>query len=49
MSVIIEHKTKKIRDFKLYVNNDLNLVMDNIKTFRSIDKDFVIHSDHGFQ
>ncbi|WDV49030.1 hypothetical protein PWA39_01945 [Mesomycoplasma ovipneumoniae ATCC 29419] len=49
MSVIIEHKTKKIRDFKLSVNNDLNLVMDNIKTFRSIDKDFVIHSDHGFQ
>ncbi|WNM13914.1 IS3 family transposase [Mesomycoplasma ovipneumoniae] len=49
LSVIIEHKTKKIRDFKLSVNNDLNLVMDNIKTFRSIDKDFVIHSDHGFQ
>ncbi|WP_341507874.1 hypothetical protein [Mesomycoplasma ovipneumoniae] len=49
MSIIIEHKTKKIRDFKLSVNNDLNLVMDNIKTFRSIDKDFVIHSDHGFQ
>ncbi|WP_269902334.1 hypothetical protein [Mycoplasma tauri] len=23
--------------------------MDNINTFRSIDKDFVIHSDHGFQ
>ncbi|WP_341515182.1 IS3 family transposase [Mesomycoplasma ovipneumoniae] len=49
LSVIIEHKTKKIRDFKLSVSNDLNLVMDNIKTFRSIDKDFVIHSDHGFQ
>ncbi|WNM15380.1 IS3 family transposase [Mesomycoplasma ovipneumoniae] len=49
LSVIIEHKTKKIRDFKLSVNNDLDLVMDNIKTFRSIDKDFVIHSDHGFQ
>ncbi|WNM16979.1 IS3 family transposase [Mesomycoplasma ovipneumoniae] len=45
LSVIIEHKTKKIRDFKLSVSNDLNLVMDNIKTFRSIDKDFVIHSD----
>ncbi|WNM14653.1 transposase [Mesomycoplasma ovipneumoniae] len=49
LSVIIEHKTKKIRDFNLSVSNDLNLVMDNIKTFRSIDKDFVIHSDHGFQ
>ncbi|UVO15165.1 IS3 family transposase [Mesomycoplasma ovipneumoniae] len=49
LSVIIEHKTKKIRDFKLSVSNDLNLVMNNIKTFRSIDKDFVIHSDHGFQ
>ncbi|XBE78440.1 IS3 family transposase [Mesomycoplasma ovipneumoniae] len=49
LSVIIEHKTKKIRDFKLSLNNDLNLVMDNIKTFRSIDKGFVIHSDHGFQ
>ncbi|WNM15419.1 IS3 family transposase [Mesomycoplasma ovipneumoniae] len=49
LSVIIEHKTKKIRDFKLSVSNDLNLVMENIKTFRSIDKDFVIHSDHGFQ
>ncbi|MDW2925863.1 IS3 family transposase, partial [Mesomycoplasma ovipneumoniae] len=47
--VIIEHKTKKIRDFKLSVNNDLDLVMNNIKTFRSIDKDFVINSDHGFQ
>ncbi|MHA0313986.1 hypothetical protein ACXYVX_01020 [Mesomycoplasma ovipneumoniae] len=49
MSIIIEHKTKKIRDFKLSVSNDLHLVMDNIKTFRPIDKDFVIHSDHGFQ
>ncbi|WP_337896293.1 IS3 family transposase [Mesomycoplasma ovipneumoniae] len=49
MSVIIEYKTKKIRDFKLSVNNDFHLVMDNIKTFRSIDKDFVIHSYHGFQ
>ncbi|WNM17615.1 IS3 family transposase [Mesomycoplasma ovipneumoniae] len=45
LSVIIEHKTKKIRDFKLSLSNDLNLVMDNIKTFRSIDKDFVIHLD----
>ncbi|WP_246003937.1 IS3 family transposase [Mycoplasmopsis bovigenitalium] len=49
MSVIIEHKTKKIRDFKLSVINDLDLVMDNINTFKSIDKDFVIHSDRGFQ
>ncbi|WP_223659032.1 hypothetical protein [Mycoplasma tauri] len=49
LSVIIEHKTKKIRDFKLSVNNDLDLVMDNINTFMSIDKDFIIHSDHGFQ
>lgn len=49
LSVIIEHKTKKIRDFKLSINNDLDLVMDNIKTFKSLNKDFVIHSDHGFQ
>ncbi|WNM14296.1 IS3 family transposase [Mesomycoplasma ovipneumoniae] len=49
LSVIIEHKLKKSEIFKLSVSNDLNLVMENIKTFRSIDKNFVIHSDHGFQ
>lgn len=49
LSVIIEHKTKRISDFKLSVINDLDLVMDNINTFKSIDKDFVIHSDRGFQ
>ncbi|WP_235750775.1 hypothetical protein [Mycoplasmopsis bovigenitalium] len=49
LSVIIEHKTKRISDFKLFVINDLDLVMDNINTFKSIDKDFVIHSDRGFQ
>ncbi|WNM14189.1 IS3 family transposase [Mesomycoplasma ovipneumoniae] len=49
LSVIIEHKLKKSEIFKLSVSNDFNLVMENIKTFRSIDKNFVIHSDHGFQ
>lgn len=41
LSVIIEHKTKRISDFKLSVINDLDLVMDNINTFRSINKNLL--------
>ncbi|VEU75949.1 Integrase-recombinase protein [Mycoplasmopsis columboralis] len=48
LSIAIHHKTKKIINWNLSKNNDLDLVINHIKHIK-FDREWIIHSDHGFQ
>lgn len=50
LSAILSHKTKQIVGFKLSRSNNLELVLDTLNSLKQYKpKNFIIHSDHGFQ
>ncbi len=47
LSAVISHKTKLIESFEISKTNNVELVLQTFKKLKR--KDFIIHSDHGFQ
>ena len=48
LSVAISHKTKKVINFNISLNNDVDLVVQHIKNVERNTRT-IIHTDHGLQ